>query len=101
MPGGEHAAARPHPPAAPMHYRAQCVTCNELRPQGCQGSFPERTSVSRCSNGGRGRGSQPAWRTREMRGTKWNVLGDSQCQPVVRLGVEGLGRPGLTENTDG
>lgn len=21
----------------------------------------------------------------EMRGTKWNVLGDSQCQPVVRL----------------
>ena len=26
----------------------------------------------------------------EMRGTKWNVLGDSQCQPVVRLGVEGL-----------
>lgn len=67
MPGEEPAAGRPRPPAAPMHYGAQSVTSNELRPQGCQGSSPERISVSRCSDGGWGRGSQPAWRTRDER----------------------------------
>lgn len=63
---GKRPAAAAPAPSSSMHYGAQSVTSNELRPQGCQGSSPEEY-LCQGAPMGVGAGSQPAWRTRDER----------------------------------